>query len=209
MLLRSEQVGLGGRWGNRPKHVDIMRCDRCGEEYRLKHRSVNDKALTFCSKTCLARSDVMLEQKKMTCVERYGVPFVSQVGDVKQKKHLTRKQNGTYGMSYAEGRFYTFLCDHYGSDAVERQVIVNGWSIDFYIKSTKTWVQFDGVYWHGLMYAYSELTVGQRVVYDKDRAQDSWFLARGMQLVRITDTDLVESETSGDWSKIETKLGAH
>lgn len=124
-----------------------------------------------------------------------------------QKKHLPRKQNGTYGMSYAEGRFYTFLCDQYSSEGIERQVVVNGWSIDFYVKPTKTWVQFDGVYWHGLMYEYGALTLAQRVVYDKDRTQDRWFLACSLKLVRVTDKELTACQQSGDWTNIVTKLG--
>lgn len=205
VLLRVEQNGWGGRWGNRAKHIDVLRCDQCNREYQLKHRTVNDAPLTFCSKSCMARSPIISQVKKETCLKRYGVEFVSQAPIAKLNRHLTKKRNGTYGRSLVEDRLYRFLSEQYVN--VERWPCVNGWSIDFYVKSRNAWVQLDGVYWHGLIGPYSALTDAQRRVYDKDRRQDEWFRTHSMRLVRITDMQLHECERTGNWSPLTTRLG--
>lgn len=207
MLLRIEQAGFGGRWGNRPKHVDVLRCDHCQHEYRIKHRTVNDTPLTFCSRSCVARSETVKLAKKQTCLKTYGVEYVSQVSSVKHSKHQTRKRNGTYGRSNVEDDFYVWLTSQYGIDHVERWPRINGWSIDFHVRSIEAWVQFDGVYWHGLMHAYKHLTEGQRKVYDKDRAQDEWFRVQGMKLVRVTDKELLACYANDDFTTIIAKVG--
>jgi hypothetical protein len=61
-------------------------------------------------------------------------------------------------------------------------------------RSIDTYVQLDGVYWHGLDRPI-ELIAEHRTKRDvqihkkwaTDREQDAWFAERGMKLVRITD----------------------
>ena len=75
-----------------------------------------------------------------------------------------------------------------------RQKIVNGWSIDFYIKPIDKYVQFDGVYWHGLDRSLDKIKKlekprDKRILdtYLLDRRQDSWFEENKLNLFRITD----------------------
>ena len=75
-----------------------------------------------------------------------------------------------------------------------RQKIVNGWSIDFYIKPIDKYVQFDGVYWHGLDCSLDKIKKlekprDKRILdtYLLDRRQDSWFEKNDLNLLRITD----------------------
>jgi hypothetical protein len=108
------------------------------------------------------------------------------------------KLSGTYRKSKSEDQCYDLLCECFGADDVERQVRINDrWAIDFYIKSIDTYVyvQFDGVYWHGLDRPI-ELIAEHRTKRDvqihkkwaTDREQDAWFSERGMKLIRISDT---------------------
>ena len=77
-----------------------------------------------------------------------------------------------------------------------RQYVVHRWPIDFYIKSIDTYVQLDGVYWHGLdrpIEAIAEHRTKRDVQIHKkwliDRQQVEWFASRGLRLVRITDQE--------------------
>jgi len=76
------------------------------------------------------------------------------------------------------------------------------WCIDMYIPSINTYVQFDGIYWHGLDRDISEIerAAKQRDI-DKsilearkrDMRQNEWFLKNGKRLVRITDIDFLKN----------------
>jgi len=89
----------------------------------------------------------------------------------------------------------------FGIENVEQHVLVNGWSIDFYIKTTNVYVQFDGVYWHGLNKpidviktetAKRSMTIV--ATYEKDRHQDLWFKENNVRLIRITDQQFMRGE---------------
>lgn len=83
----------------------------------------------------------------------------------------------------------------------QKRVKGSGRPIDFYIESIDTYVQFDGVYWHGLDRPI-ELIEERKNSHDqeiadrwhKDREQDEWFKAKGLKLVRITDQVFDEKE---------------
>lgn len=71
---------------------------------------------------------------------------------------------------------------------------MNGWSIDFFIPSTGTFIQFDGVRWHGLDRTLETLEASDALV-DKvilstrkrDQTQVCWFAENKLKLVRVTD----------------------
>jgi very-short-patch-repair endonuclease len=120
-----------------------------------------------------------------------------------QKRHQTMKLHGSYKKSSTEDMLYVALCNAYGIDEVQRQVPVLGtrWAIDFYVKSIDTYIQLDGVYWHGLDRPI-EVIAEHRTKRDvqihrkwlTDREQDKWFEERGMKLVRITDRQFVQEQ---------------
>lgn len=113
------------------------------------------------------------------------------------KIHQTLKQNGTYVKSRDEDAFFEYLCQCVEDEAViERQVMVNGWRIDFYIKSIDTYVQFDGEYWHGLdrplsviAEHYSPRDINIEGTFYKDIEQNDWFNQNRKSLVRVTDKE--------------------
>ena len=106
------------------------------------------------------------------------------------------KANCTYGKSSKpEEKLYTLLCAWFDVDNVSRNVFVNSrWPIDFYIKSIDTYVQLDGIYWHGLDRPIEVIaehrTKRDAQIHKKwltDREQNRWFSEREMNLVRVTD----------------------
>lgn len=153
------------------------------------------------------------EKRKQTMIERYGAENSMNCEQIKAKydfsamavrRHQKMKANGTYAHSMVEDSFYEALCRQFGEADIERPKIVNGrWPIDFYIKSIDVYVQFDGVYWHGLDRPLEEIqefkTPRDRVIYRKfltDREQEKWFQERNLKLVRVTDREFKASRLS-------------
>jgi hypothetical protein len=142
-------------------------------------------------------------KRKATCMERYGVESVLSLTRVHalantpnacHKRHCTMRDNGSYFNSQSEHAFYETLCNKFGIDDIQRQITINGWPIDFYIKSIDTYVQFDGVYWHGLDRPLTEIgefkTPRDKTILRKfqiDREQEEWFKSTGKHLLRVTD----------------------
>lgn len=160
---------------------------RYGVPYVMQHAGVNEKR----ERTCRDRYGHSTALNTVTAREKNQSP------ECQRKKHETMRQNGTYGSSLPEERCFLLLCELYGADNVERQVTINKWPIDFYVKSIDVYVQLDGVYWHGLDRSI-EVIAEHRTKRDAqihrkwliDREQNQWFAERGMKLVRIRDIDL-------------------
>jgi hypothetical protein len=89
---------------------------------------------------------------------------------------------------------------------VDRHVFINKWDIDFYIKSIDTYVQLDGVYWHGLDRPIDVITLflhpRDKTIYNtllRDKEQNKWFEQNDKRLIRFTDKEIKQ------WQK-EKKL---
>ncbi len=195
-------------------HVPLMASKACYVDDVVRQRVLEKRR-----QTSLAHYGVdhpfqaaeVREKSKVTWLKRYGVsnPASSPVIKAKidqqalhAKGHATRKANGTYARSKIEDRFYVELCTYFGCDNVERQARVNNWSIDFYVKSIDTYIQFDGVHWHGLDRPIEEIKESNAAVdrviastNDRDIKQNAWFAANDMRLVRITDMQFKHDHT--------------
>lgn len=57
------------------------------------------------------------------------------------------------------------------------------YTIDFYIPSTNTVLEVDGVYWHS-----------SERMQKCDRARDKFMLGQGMNIIRITDAEIKNTE---------------
>ena len=136
----------------------------------------------------ILNSDVVYEKRKRSL---QTMDFMSR----NKKRHETMKKRGSYKTSKREEAIYRVLTLQFGQDSVDRQVYVNRrWHIDFYVNPIKTFIQFDGVYWHGLDRSLDEICLlkSPRDViilkkYNTDREQDQWFAEQKLKLVRITD----------------------
>lgn len=102
----------------------------------------------------------------------------------------TNRRNGNVRESRAEREFVEFLRDELGADdVVHHPPVVNGCSVDVYVRSSDAFIQFDGVYYHGLDRPYDQLSPEIRRKYDRDRALDAHFERIGQRLIRITDLE--------------------
>jgi hypothetical protein len=100
----------------------------------------------------------------------------------------TRRTRGVISESQAERDFVAFLRSVLRpGDIVHHPPNVNGFEIDVFVPSAATFIQFDGVYWHGLLTPYDELPPHLKRRYDIDRNTDRWFLENGLRLIRMTD----------------------
>lgn len=170
------------------------------ERWGTESPSQSAEVKQVMKETCLKRYGVesvfqvtAVKQKiRETIKHRWGVEHISQVDWVKRKKQETRKRNGSYGRSNIEDDFYQLLCEVFDVDDIERQAYVNGWAIDFYVKSLDTYIQFDGNYWHGYMLTEDADTPQSHVIrgtVHRDQKQNSWFAQEGLRLVRILESE--------------------
>jgi hypothetical protein len=171
----------------------------------------------------LSKSAKIKEKKRGTYRDRYGVdnpfsdgsPFRDLDAAVKGGQAGYRAlilKRGDKMLSKPEALLTTMLHHWYGVDNVQQQVeIQHGgrkpWLIDFYVLPIDTYVEADGVFWHGLNMPYEELHESRRSQYDRDRIQDEWFRTCGHRLVRITDEELMACHKTNDWSGIVSRLG--
>ena len=124
--------------------------------------------------------------------------------EIKAKEHATKKKNGSYAKSKGEDKLHEFLCEKFGIDNIDRPVRVNGWSIDFYIKSIDTYVQFDGKFYHWIGRPVEDLhrliTETGKPTYqvvlktvNRDIEQVKWFAENGLKLVRVIERQPFEN----------------
>lgn len=192
------------------KRAIRMRCDVCGVIFE---RDVNVKKWSEsvrhrCSIKCFAQDSMKggkaWAQRRKSCLELYGVPSVVQIPEYLQrgcqkaqseaaykKRKETRAKNmldtlyvKSRGMrlqrSKPEIECINMLSSSFGHIDIQKCVKHdNGfWFIDGYFPEVGLYVEFDGVYWHST-----------RDSQEKTTAQDTWFQAQGLPLLRITDTE--------------------
>jgi len=181
-----------------------------GVDSVLKSEEVREKIKNSCLENngCEfpLQSEEIQTKFKSTMLQKYGVEHALQSDEIKskmnfrdawKKKHQSDKKNGIFSArsSKIEEKFFNSLKSLY--KVVERQVIMNDrWSIDFYVKDIDAFIQFDGVYWHGLDRPLEEIIKSsslrdKRIVegYFVDLEQNEWFQKRGLKLLRITDEE--------------------
>lgn len=173
--------------------------ETCVERYGVKHAPSSSIVKTKIRKTVRERygcdAFLSLPEARLKGVAKAATPEVRAAIDWQSlvaKQHATKKANGTFLRSKIEDRFFEHLIDRFGE--VKRAVMVNGWEIDFYIPSIDTYVQFDGVYWHGLDRSIEVIrefkSPRDKVIYGtfcRDREQDEWFATNHLRLLRVTD----------------------
>ena len=168
-------------------------------------------------------SPAVRERKVVTYRQRYGVANPWSAGSRFRNRddHVKGGQLGYRALvlklgrevlSRPEAAMHQWLIERFGQENVDQQVVIEyggkkPWLIDFYVRTLDTYVQVDGVFWHGLGRPYNELHTHVRGVYDRDRLQDEWFAVNGKKLVRVTDQALYECQRRQDYSAILLKLG--
>lgn len=155
------------------------------------------------------QSETCKEKIRQTMLNRYGVEYAWQTPQNKAlftskeaqvKKHHTMIKNKTYKKSSSEDSLYEVLCIKFNSSNIIRQILINSWNIDFYIKSLDTYIQFDGIYWHGLSKPIEQImefkNPRDKTIYKtwcRDKEQNEWFYKNKLKLIRITDKDWLQN----------------
>jgi len=146
-------------------------------------------------------SPTIRAQIEATHIEKFGVRTPLQLPrvialahttDANKKRFETFKKNGTIRSSKSEKIFYSKLRELFSK--VIHHVFVRGWDVDFYIEDCDTFVEFDGIFWHGLDRPIETIRNSTRKVdiaickkWLHDREKDEWFRTNGLKLVRVTD----------------------
>lgn len=163
------------------------------------------------------RSTVKARQAaKHTMLSKYGVENPFQLEKAKiatatpaacRARHETMKKNGNYARksSFVEEEFLQCLVGLFID--VKHHEFVHKWDVDFYVKSIDTFIQFDGVYWHGLDRPIE--VIGEfrnprdrtiHATFFRDRLQDEYFRSSNLKLIRFTDREFK------NWKKLGIEL---
>jgi hypothetical protein len=140
-----------------------------------------------------------VEKRAATWLENYGVPY----HPFPENAYMLTQQSMTnYPEKWAsreEIKFKDILIEKFGKANIIHQKWINNWPIDFYIVSTNTYIQFDGVYWHGLDTPIEKLStltgIRNKARYAKflaDQKQNAWFKENNLNLIRLTDVQFKE-----------------
>lgn len=198
-----------------------------GVDHPLKDPLVREKIQATCLErfgtTSPLGSSEIHEKGRQTLIAKYGVDHPMKVESIKEKfdyheiakkSHATMKKNHTYHRSLGEDSLCKILQSRFGTDAVQTQSPVKSWSVDFYVATLDTYIEFDGVYWHGLDRPLSEIAKHQTkrdvVIHKKwtrDREFDQWCLDNGKRLVRVTDLEFNVMKKKEDFGPLWERLG--
>jgi len=160
------------------------------------------------------QADSVRARARLTMQSRYGVSHFTETGipskksaapSAREKRWESLKQNGMVLESKIERDFGDVLREMHGIMNVDSHVTVNRrWSIDFYIRSIDCYVQFDGMFWHGLDRAIAEIRSSNHAIdfaiarkWRTDRDQEKWFFDSGKTLVRVTDYEFEKARSCG------------
>lgn len=93
----------------------LCACDICGDEKEIKYQNYNKYLSTdpdgkYTCKKC------NLEKRKKTCLDKYGVDFISKLEDSKIKAEQTMNKNGTN---------YYFCTEEYKKKMIEKYGVEN------------------------------------------------------------------------------------
>jgi hypothetical protein len=168
------------------------RIQRYGVEYSAQIPGVMGKV----AKTNLERYGAINPMNGPDIVAKYDKDCIY------EKKLSTMKRNGTVGkrISNPERKFHQLLTTQFTNDDIitQKKVPEHQWCIDFYIRSINTWIQVDGVYWHGLDRPIETIRESNgkqaQAIYHKwcgDQRQNIWFAEHNMKLLRFTDKEVL------------------
>lgn len=214
------RYGSKNPWGSR--HVIEERKQKFFNQYGVENPSQLEtvkekKRATFVShygvENNFCRSSVR-EHVAESLISKFGglSPSCDQAVKEKMRSPESREKrfrswckNGSIRESKPEKTLVKVLESMYGD--VCRHVTVNGWSIDMYVPQLDTYIQLDGVWWHGLdrpmCVIEEQCKLGSRVnqsimkKFRTDRDVDEYFSAKKMTLFRFTDIEVISHERDG------------
>lgn len=114
----------------------------------------------------------------------------------------SKARNNSGNKSVPEVQFKNWLSDKLGSSKVDTSPMPAGdMYMDVYILPVDTYIQFDGIHYHGLDMPYDQLTPSIKRKFNRDRLVDIRMELLGQRMLRVTDKyweSLSEQERT-DW----------
>lgn len=134
----------------------------------------------------LMSSDVctlIQEKRKVTCIKRYGVDHPMK-SSIVANRVLQAMLDGGHLRSKGERLIERMLCMIFERENVQTQVWQNNVAgrnhpVDFYIKSHRLMIEFDGDYWHD--------RISTKI---RDEEFNTWCVENKRKLVRISESEL-------------------
>lgn len=204
-----EIARIAGAKGNSPEAL-LKRDATCMERYGVRFPFHTRKA-KLRSRAAAHTPEVEARRTvsiRKTMHERHGVSCGFQLPHViertrsektRSKAMETLKRHGFLRTSKPEEEMHQRLVQIFGYDDVERHVRLHRHSVDFFIKSIATFIQFDGIFWHGLDRSIEEIERSPRVIdasiskkWRRDRALDEFAKANEIRLIRFSEPDLAD-----------------
>jgi hypothetical protein len=185
-------------------------CKHCTNNFSYTFRN-DRKEREFCGRSCASKWNM---KNLLVCKNQYAnFQKKGLAGPARKKAFQTKIQRGYFnGTSRAELKFYEALQIVFGQENVCHHETVNGWSIDFFVAGINAYVQFDGVYWHGLNRSIEEIkefkNSNDKSIYgtwQRDQHQNFWFPAHNLKLVRVTDEEFNMASDKLDFIKLHVK----
>lgn len=87
------------------------------------------------------------DARQATMLEKYGAANSVQVPELREKIFASRVLNGTLNSSSGEEAIYVLLCEQFGADDVQRNVVIDNrypYHVDFYIRSRDLFIEYNG-----------------------------------------------------------------
>lgn len=156
------------------------------------------------------RDPEIRQKQQQTTLERHGVSCIlahpdlqqkSHAEDAKEKRQKSLKHNGTMTKSHTEDRFFDCLVAELRAETdVQRHVRTLGFNVDFFVPKLQLYIEFDGIYWHGLDQDDQFLQQHRPKIFNKkqrDLKQNDDFKRAGLKLLRVTDREFLSAERDG------------
>lgn len=122
--------------------------------------------------------------------------IMARTPEFQAKRHATLMRNGVFQQQASHGEDEVFVALVRVFPRTERHVRVHRWNIDFYIPELDTYVNYNGVYWHGRYVSESDLqastTRQSKVILGtkrRDRERAVRFAEQGLRLEIIWEDD--------------------
>lgn len=141
-----------------------------------------DSALEKRKATCLEKYGVQFvtsldstkEKIRDTNIKKYGVPFVMMNPKIKEKSIQTLIESQHNRISKQEQKCYEKLCNIFGKENLEHSVRCSKYTLDFVlnINDCKINIEYDGWYWH-------------KDIQEHDKERNEYVMSQGYKIIRI------------------------
>lgn len=155
------------------------------------------------------------QQKEQTSRKHCGFPFpaqhpavrlryslLNQTQEFQVKRHATLMQRGVFQRQASKGEDEVFAALVRVFPRTQRHVRVHRWNIDFFIPDLNTYVNYNGVYWHGRYVSDADLqaspTRQSKIILgtkQRDRDREVWFVEQGLCLEVIWEDEREKAVT--------------